>query len=82
MGRSFGYSCTQTSGPAMTLELAPGSAQQVTNRDHPAGRNANSTLRGTPTQVVTATFDCALTMTDAFGATVTSTNTVTIDVRK
>ncbi|MCZ2829192.1 endo-1,4-beta-xylanase [Modestobacter sp. VKM Ac-2986] len=82
VGSTFAYSCTQTSGPAMTLELAPGSAQQVTNRDYPAGQNANFQLRGTPTQVGTATFDCTLTMTDAFGAEVTSTNTVTIDVRK
>ncbi|GAB4079553.1 hypothetical protein GCM10028783_05010 [Modestobacter muralis] len=82
VGASFGYSCTQKSGPAMTLELAPGSAQQVTNRDYPAGQNATFQLRGTPTQVGTATFDCTLTMTDAFGAKVTSTNTVTIDVRK
>jgi GH35 family endo-1,4-beta-xylanase len=82
VGTSFAYSCTQKSGPAMKLELAPGSAQQVTNRDYPAGQNANFQLRGTPTQVGTATFDCTLTMTDGFGAKVTSTNTVTIDVRK
>jgi GH35 family endo-1,4-beta-xylanase len=82
VGRSFAYSCTQRSGPAMTLALAPGSAQQVTNRDYPAGQNANFQLRGNPTQVGTATFDCTLTMTDGFGAKVTSTNTVTIDVRK
>ncbi|MFQ1002861.1 endo-1,4-beta-xylanase [Modestobacter sp. SSW1-42] len=82
VGSTFAYSCTQKSGPAMKLELAPGSAQQVTNRDYPAGQNADFQLRGTPTQVGTATFDCTLTMTDAFGAKVTSTNTVTIDVRK
>ena len=48
----------------------------------PAGQNADVTLRGNPTQVGTAAFDCTLTMTDGFGAKVTSTNTVTIDVRK
>jgi GH35 family endo-1,4-beta-xylanase len=82
VGSSFALSCTQKSGPAMKLELAPGSAQQVTNRDYPAGQNATFQLRGTPTQVGTATFDCTLTMTDSFGAKVTSTNTVTVDVRK
>jgi len=82
VGSSFAYGCTQTSGPAMTLELAPGSARQVGNRDYPAGQHATFQLRGRPTQVGTATFDCTLTMTDSFGAQVTSTDTVTIDVRK
>ena len=66
----------------MQLALAPGSAQQVGSRDYPAGQNANFTVRGTPTTVGTATFDCTLTMTDAFGAPVTSTTKVTLDVRR
>ena len=82
VGSTFAYSCTQTSGKPMTLTPAPGSAQQVGSRDYPAGQSAEFQLRGTPTQTGTATFDCTLTMTDSFGAEVTSTNTVTVDVRK
>ncbi|MGY1841531.1 MULTISPECIES: endo-1,4-beta-xylanase [unclassified Modestobacter] len=82
VGESFQYSCTQTAGAPMTLQLAPGSAQQVGNRDYPAGQNANFTLRGNPTQVGTASFDCTLSMTDSFGAPVTATTSVTVDVRK
>ena len=87
LGSSFRYSCTQTNAGAagaspMTLTLAPGSAQQVGNRDYPAGQNGNVTLRGTPTQIGTAAFSCTLTMTDALGAVVTATTAFTVDVRR
>jgi GH35 family endo-1,4-beta-xylanase len=82
VGSTFAYSCTQTSGKPMTLAPVAGAAQQVGTRDYPAGQNADFQLRGTPTQVGTATFECTLSMTDSLGAVVTSTNTVTIDVRK
>ncbi|MCZ2820579.1 endo-1,4-beta-xylanase [Modestobacter sp. VKM Ac-2977] len=82
LGDSFEYSCTQTAGPALALDLAPGSARQVGNRDYPAGQNGNFTLRARPTQVGQATFDCTMSMTDSRGAPVSSTTTVTIDVRR
>ena len=83
VGSSFGYSCTRTGGTtSFALELAPGSAQQVGNRNYPAGQNANVTVRARPTQVGTATFSCTLSMTDSFGAPVSATTTVTIDVRR
>ncbi len=82
LGDSFEYACTQTSGPALTLELAPGAARQVANRDYPAGQNGNVTLRARPTQVGQAAFDCTLSMTDSRGAEVSATTTVTIDVRR
>ncbi|TFV62690.1 UNVERIFIED_ORG: HYR domain-containing protein [Bacillus sp. AZ43] len=83
VGSSFGYSCTRTGGTtSFALELAPGSARQAGNRDYPAGQNANVTVRARPTQVGTATFSCTLSMTDSFGAPVSATTTVTIDVRR
>lgn len=82
LGESFRYDCTQTSGPAMTLELAPGSARQVANRDYPAGQNGNVTLRARPTETGAASFDCTLSMTDSRGAAVSATTSVTIDVRR
>ncbi|WP_299951511.1 endo-1,4-beta-xylanase [uncultured Modestobacter sp.] len=82
LGDSFGYACTQTSGPAMTLELAPGSARQVANRDYPAGQNGNVSLRARPTETGAAAFDCTLSMTDSRGAAVSATTSVTIDVRR
>ncbi|RBY91146.1 endo-1,4-beta-xylanase [Blastococcus sp. TF02A-30] len=83
LGSTFGYSCTRTGGTtSFALELAPGSARQAGNRDYPAGQNANITLRGRPTQVGTATFSCTLTMTDSFGAPVSATAAVTVDVRR
>ncbi|NEK85653.1 HYR domain-containing protein [Blastococcus saxobsidens] len=82
LGSSFGYECTQTSGPRTVLELAPGSARQVANRDYPAGQNANFQLRARPTQTGTAVYECTLSMTDALGAPVTSVATVTVDVRR
>ena len=83
LGSSFSYSCEQTAGSSpMTLELAPGAARQVGNRDYPAGRHANVQLRARPTAVGTATFACTLSMVDSFGAPVSSTATVTIDVRR
>jgi GH35 family endo-1,4-beta-xylanase len=87
LGSSFSYGCTQTDAERagasrMTLELAPGSARQVANRDYPAGQNANVTLRARPTSVGTATFSCTLSMTDALGAPVSSTATITVDVRR
>ncbi|WP_346619077.1 endo-1,4-beta-xylanase [Blastococcus montanus] len=83
LGSSFSYGCQQTAGSApMTLELAPGAARQVGNRDYPAGQHANVQLRARPTTVGTATFACTLSMVDSFGAPVSSTATVTIDVRR
>ncbi|GAB7193428.1 hypothetical protein NUM3379_41380 [Kineococcus sp. NUM-3379] len=86
LGRTFAYSCTQVNAGAagstrLALELAPGSAQ-VANRDYPAGQNATFTLRARPTGTGTAVFDCTLSMKDSFGAPVTTTTRVTVDVRK
>ncbi|WP_432571529.1 endo-1,4-beta-xylanase [Kineococcus sp. SYSU DK005] len=82
LGSSFSYRCTPVGTAPFALELAPGSAQQVGNRDYGAGQNANLTLRARPTATGTATFDCTVSMTDAFGAPVSATTRVTIDVRK
>ncbi|GAB3604287.1 hypothetical protein GCM10027586_07470 [Kineococcus gypseus] len=82
LGSSFSYSCTPVGDAPFALELAPGSAQQVANRDYPAGQNANFTLRARPTATGQAVFDCTVKMVDAFGAPVSATTRVTIDVRK
>ena len=87
VGSSVAHSCSQTNaGTAgaspMTLQLSPGSAQQVTRRDYPAGQNATFTVRGTPTQVGTAAVTCTLTMSDSYGAVSTATASVTVDVRR
>ncbi|WP_337059884.1 endo-1,4-beta-xylanase [Kineococcus sp. G2] len=82
LGSSFSYSCTPVGDAPFALELAPGSARQVSNRDYGAGQNANLTLRARPTATGTATFDCTVSMTDAFGAPVSATTRVTIDVRR
>ena len=86
LGRTFAYSCKQVNAGAagstpLALELAPGSAQ-VGNRDYPAGQNATFNLRARPTGTGTAVFDCTLSMQDSFGAQVSTTTRVTIDVRK
>ncbi|WP_432498039.1 endo-1,4-beta-xylanase [Kineococcus auxinigenes] len=82
LGKSFSYSCTPVGDAPFALELAPGSARQVANRDYGAGQNANFTLRARPTATGTAVFDCTVSMTDAFGAPVSATTRVTIDVRE
>ncbi|RBY98167.1 endo-1,4-beta-xylanase A [Blastococcus sp. TF02-8] len=82
VGRSLTYGCAPTSGSGLTLAVDQGSLQKARSRDYGAGAYGTIALQGTPTSVGTARFTCTVTTTDSFGAPVTATDTVTVDVRR
>ncbi|MCA0146851.1 endo-1,4-beta-xylanase [Blastococcus sp. LR1] len=82
LGSSLAYSCAQTSGSPMALKADPASLQKAAKRNYTAGQYGVVAVEGTPTTVGTARFTCTLTTTDSFGAPVTATDTVTVDVRR
>ncbi|WP_116450307.1 endo-1,4-beta-xylanase [Blastococcus litoris] len=82
VGRTLDHGCARTGGSAATVQSVQLLEVLARLRNYSARQSGLLALWVTPTQAGTATFSCALSMTDGFGAPVSATTTVTIDVRR
>ncbi|MGY1804465.1 endo-1,4-beta-xylanase [Blastococcus sp. SYSU D00922] len=82
VGRTLDYGCARTGGSAASVQSVPLLEMLARLRNYSARQSGLLALWVTPTQAGTATFSCTLSMTDSFGAPVSATTPVTIDVRR